>query len=51
VVLFAFLLYAGLGSLLSQQLAKKVAPGIVLLALPIAAIVHWMDASRPTIAF
>jgi hypothetical protein len=39
VVLFAFLLYAGLGSLLSRKLAKAAAPGIVLLLLPVAAIV------------
>jgi hypothetical protein len=38
VVLFAFMLFAGLGSLLSQRLAKEVAPGIVLLVPPIAAI-------------
>jgi hypothetical protein len=38
VVLFAFMLCAGLGSLLSQHLAKGVAPGLVLLVPPIAAI-------------
>ena len=38
VVLFAFMLCAGLGSLLSQQLAKGVVPGIVLLVPPISAI-------------
>jgi len=38
VVLFAFMLCAGLGSLLSQQVAKEVAPGIVSLVPPIAAI-------------
>ncbi len=39
VVLFAFMLCAGLGSLLSQHLAKAVAPGFALLVPPIAAIV------------
>ncbi len=38
VVLFAFMLCAGLGSLLSQFLARNVAPGRVLLVLPITAI-------------
>jgi len=38
VVLFAFMLCAGLGSLLSQHLAKEVAPGFALLVPPIAAI-------------
>ncbi len=38
VVLFAFMLCAGLGSLLSQHLAKQIAPGLVLLVPPIAAI-------------
>jgi hypothetical protein len=38
VVLFAFMLCAGLGSLLSQHLAKEIAPGFVLLVPPIAAI-------------
>ena len=39
VVLFAFLLSAGLGSLLSRKLAKAAAPGVALLLLPVAAIV------------
>jgi hypothetical protein len=38
VVLFAFMLCAGLGSLLSQHLAKEVAPGFASLVPPIAAI-------------
>ena len=39
VVLFAFLLFAGLGSLLSRKLAKTIAPRATLLLLPVAAIV------------
>ena len=39
VVLFAFMLCAGLGSLLSQHLARVAAPGFLLLVPPIAAIV------------
>ena len=39
VVLFAFLLFAGLGSLLSRKLAKAAAPRVTLLLLPVAAIV------------
>ncbi|HYN27139.1 MAG TPA: SAM-dependent methyltransferase, partial [Burkholderiales bacterium] len=39
VVLFAFLLFAGLGSMLSRKLAKAAAPRVTLLLLPVAAIV------------